>query len=165
MAAERWADAVVGPLGALLEPECRTLRSEAFGQLAELVAARRRLLRDRTVTITRAKTFSLDLLKRRAALRLQHIARQIGAIDAQARALVAADPPLARRFAILTSIPRVGAAAAVALMRSGRRWSDGADASAAAPGHPHCCRLRLPCPARGRARRRRARSEAEAAPV
>jgi transposase len=92
------------------------LRSEALGQLAELVAARRTLLRDRTATTNRAKTFSLDLLKQQAAMRLKHIARQIGATDGQARALVAADPLLARRLAVLASIPGVGEATAVALI-------------------------------------------------
>lgn len=108
--------AVLARFGALLEPECRPLRSEALAQLAELVAARRTLLRDRTATINRAKTLGLDLLKRQAALRLKHIARQIGAIDAQARALVAADPSLARRLAILASIPGLGEATALALI-------------------------------------------------
>lgn len=102
--------------GALLEPECRPPRSEALDQLAELIAARRMLVRDRTATTNRAKTLSLDLLKRQATLRLKHIARQIDALDAHARALVAADPRLARRLAILTSIPGLGEATALALI-------------------------------------------------
>ncbi len=110
--------ATLARFGALLEPECRPLRSETLNQLAELVAARRALVRDRTATANRAKTLGLDLLKRQAALRLKHIARQLDALDACADALVAADPSLARRFAILTSIsiPGVGAATAVALI-------------------------------------------------
>ena len=66
--------------------------------------------------MNRAKTLGLDLLKRQAALRLKHIARQLDALDACADAIVAADPSLARRFAVLTSIPGVGAATAVALI-------------------------------------------------
>ena len=108
--------AMLARFGALLEPECRPLRSEALDQLAELVAARRMLVRDRTATTNRAKTLSLDLLKRQAALRLKHIARQIRAIDAQARALVAAEPSLARRLAVLASIPGIGEATALALI-------------------------------------------------
>jgi transposase len=41
---------------------------------------------------------------------------QLDALDACADALVAADPSLARRFAILTSIPGIGGATAVALI-------------------------------------------------
>lgn len=102
--------------GALLEPECQPLRSEPLGQLAEVVTARRTLLRDPTTTTSRTKSLSLDLLKRQATLRLEHIGRQIKAADACAGALLAADPLLARRFAVLTSIPGVGGATAVALI-------------------------------------------------
>jgi transposase len=108
--------AALSRFGALLEPECRPLRSEALDQLAELAAARRALVRYRTAATNRAKTLGLDLLKRQAALRPKHIARQLDALDACADALVAADPSLARRFAILTSIPGVGGATAVPLI-------------------------------------------------
>lgn len=102
--------------GAVLQPEPRPLRSEALDELAELVAARRALIRDRTATLNRAKTLTLDLLKRQATLRLKQIARQLDALDVQARALVAADPLLARRLVILTSIPGVGELTAIALI-------------------------------------------------
>jgi transposase len=102
--------------GALLAPECHPPRSETLAQLAELLAARRSLVKDRTATTNRAQTLTLDLLKRQAALRLRHIARQLAAIDAQARALIAADPQLARRLAILTSIPGLGEVTAIALI-------------------------------------------------
>ncbi len=73
-------------------------------------------MRDRTATINRAKTLGLELLKRQAALRLKHIARQLDGLGACARGLVAADPLLARRFAVLTSIPGIGEATAAALI-------------------------------------------------
>lgn len=101
---------------ALLQPECRPPRSETLDQLAELVAARRMLVKDRTATTNRAKTLTIALLKRQAALRLKHIARQLDALDTQARVLVASDPLLARRLAILTSIPGVGETTAIALI-------------------------------------------------
>ena len=78
--------------------------------------ARRMLVRDRTATTNRAKTLTLDLLKRQAAVRLKQIARQLDALDAQARALVVADPLLARRLAVLTSIPGLGEITAIALI-------------------------------------------------
>jgi transposase len=107
---------VLARFGALLEPECRPLRSQALEQLAELVAARRMLIRDQTATLNRAKILTLGLLKRQAALRLKHIAHQLGALDAAARALIASHTTLARRLAILTSIPGVGEATAIALI-------------------------------------------------
>jgi transposase len=102
--------------GALVQPECRPPRSETLDQLAELVAARRMLVKDRTATTNRANTLTLALLKRQATLRLKQIARQLAALDAQARHLVAADCLLARRLVILTSIPGLGEITAIALI-------------------------------------------------
>lgn len=107
---------VLARFGALIRPEVRPLRSETLEQLAELIAARRTLIRDRTATTNRAKTLTLDLLKRQAAQRLKHLAGQIEAVDAQARTLVATDPQLESRFAVLTSIPGIGEATAIALI-------------------------------------------------
>lgn len=108
--------AMLARFGALLEPETRRLRSQALDQLAELVTARRMLVRDRTATTNRAKTLSIALLKRQAEQRLKHIARQLNALDIEARALVASDPMLARRLVILTTIPGIGEATAIALI-------------------------------------------------
>ena len=102
--------------GALLEPECRSLRSQALDQLAEIIAARRSLVRDRTATTNRSKTLTLGLLKRLAANRLQQINRQIDALDAEAKALVLNDRSLARRLAILASMPGIGETTAIAVI-------------------------------------------------
>lgn len=107
---------VLARFGALLQPSATPPRSEAVDQLAELVAARRSLVRDRTATTNRAKTLTIDLLKRQAAQRLRQIAVQIDALDAQARALIDKDLVLARRLAILTSVPGLGEITAVALL-------------------------------------------------
>jgi transposase len=102
--------------GAVIQPQVRPLRSEALDQLAELVAARRMLVKDRTATTNRAQTLTLTLLKRQAAVRLNQIVHQIEALDAEMRAVVTADPLLARRLAILTSIPGIGEITAIALI-------------------------------------------------
>ena len=110
-------DAVVlARFGALLQPNVTPPRSDAVDHLAELIAARRNLVRDRTATTNRAKTLTIDLLKRQAAQRLRQIAQQLDALDAQARAAIADDPVLARRLAILTSIPGLGEITAIALI-------------------------------------------------
>ena len=59
--------------GAVLEPECRPLRSKTLDQLAELVGARRALVKDRTATLNRQKTLRVTLLARQAARRLTQI--------------------------------------------------------------------------------------------
>src|SRR5579875_3715202 len=107
---------VLARFGALLQPSATSPRSDAVDQLAELIAARRSLVKDRTATINRAKTLTIELLKRQAAQRLRQIGLQLDALDAQARTVIAADPVLARRLAILTSIPGLGEVTAIALI-------------------------------------------------
>jgi transposase len=102
--------------GAALARECRPLRSETLDQLAELVAARRALVKDRTATLNRQKTVRVALLTRQAARRLTQIDAQIRAIDAAARALIEGDPDLDRRRAILESIRGFGETTAIALL-------------------------------------------------
>ena len=56
------------------------------------------------------------MLKRQNAQRLEQIKRQITAIEATILEQVQADPDLAQRFAILTSIPGVSAVTGFALL-------------------------------------------------
>jgi transposase len=102
--------------GAVMEPECRPLRSQTLDQLAELVAARRALLKDRTATLNRQKTLRVKLLAKQAARRLTQIDAQIKAIDDAARALIKGDPALNRRRAILESIRGFGETTAISLL-------------------------------------------------
>ena len=102
--------------GALLEPQTRAARSDSLMQLAELVAGRRSLIKDRTASLNRLKTLSLDLLKRHARHRLRQINAQLASLDAVIDTLIASDPVLARRLAILVSIPGLGATTAHALL-------------------------------------------------
>ncbi|MFW7267700.1 IS110 family transposase [Gluconacetobacter sp. Hr-1-5] len=102
--------------GALLEPVARPVRSDQQNRLAELVAARRSLMRDRTATINRLKTLTIDLLKRHGRHRLRQIDGQIASLDAAIAALVAEDPHLSRRRDVLASIPGLGMITAHALL-------------------------------------------------
>jgi transposase len=74
-------------------------------------------VKDRTAAKNRGKVLAAPLLKRHNAQRLEQIKRQIMAIEAAILEQVQADPDLAHRFAILTSIPGVSAitAALIAL--------------------------------------------------
>jgi transposase len=108
--------AMLARFAALIAPDIRPLRSQALDALCELVAARRALVKDRTATLNRQKNLTIALLKRQAAQRLKQIADQIEAVDTQCRSLIAAEIGLARRFDILTSIPGLGEATAVAII-------------------------------------------------
>ncbi|GCE90380.1 transposase [Komagataeibacter diospyri] len=102
--------------GALLEPIARPVRSEMQNRLAELVAARRSLMRDRTATLNRLKTLTIDLLKRHARHRLRQIEAQITSLDAAIDALVVEDVHLSRRRDVLASIPGLGTVTAHTLL-------------------------------------------------
>ena len=102
--------------GALLEPIARPVRSETQNQLAELVAARRSLMRDRTATLNRVQTLTIDLLKRHARHRLRQIEAQITSLNATIETIIDNDPILARRREILLSIPGLGYVTAQALL-------------------------------------------------
>lgn len=102
--------------GALLEPTARPIRSETQNQLAELVAARRNLMRDRTAMLNRIQILSIELLKRHARHRLGQIEAQVASLDFDIEAVLANEPVLIRRRNILLSIPGLGYVTAQALL-------------------------------------------------
>lgn len=107
---------LLAQFGALLEPIARPVRSDAQLELAELVAARRGLMRDRTATLNRLQILNLDLLKRHARYRLRQVDAQLVSLDAAIARTIDSDPVLARRHNILVSIPGVSAITAAALL-------------------------------------------------
>lgn len=102
--------------GAVLEPQIRPVRSDLQNKLCELVAARRSLVRDRTATLNRQQTQTIDVLKRHARHRLRQIAAQLASVDAAIEALIASDLVLSRRRQVLNSIPGLGAITIYALL-------------------------------------------------
>lgn len=84
--------------------------------LRELPGARRTLVRDWTACLNRQKQSSLALLLCQAATKIRRVERDIDAMNAALQAQIAHDPVLARRFAILASIPGVGEQPALALI-------------------------------------------------
>ncbi|MEP7348613.1 MAG: IS110 family transposase [Sphingorhabdus sp.] len=108
--------AVLALMAATLQPAIRPVRSQNLAQLAELMNARDGLVRDRTALKNREKNLTLPLLKRHVKQRLEQIAKQLEAIDAQAQALIKADPVLARKRAIIASIKGIGVITAAQLI-------------------------------------------------
>ncbi len=66
------------------------------------------LVRDRTALKNREKNLTRPILKRQCKQRLDQIERHVEALDAEIARIIAADPPLARRDEILTSIGGLG---------------------------------------------------------
>jgi transposase len=110
-------DAVLlAKMGMLLSLHARPMRAESLKDLKELYIAREALVKYRTAAKNRAKALTLPVLKRHNAERLKQIERQIGAIEVQIMQRLQADPDLARRFSILTSIPGISRLTAFALI-------------------------------------------------
>lgn len=107
---------VLARMGQALDLAPRPVADEQMACLQELLAARRALVRDRTACLNRQKQLSLALLRRQAAARIRKIERDIDAVNAAMNAQIARNPGLARRFAILASIPGIGEQAAFALI-------------------------------------------------
>jgi len=101
--------AMLARMAATLAPAIRPVKSMALAELAELMAARAGLVKDRTALANRSKNLTLALLKRHNEQRRVQIAKQIEAIDKAAAQLINANPGLARKRDILTSIKGLGA--------------------------------------------------------
>jgi transposase len=102
--------------GAVMRPEIPPAKDETLDMLAELLAARRGLIKDRTAASNRGKSLTLDLLKRQCAQHRKQIDSQIEAIDREWTSVLATNPALKARLNTLLSIPGVGAATAIALL-------------------------------------------------
>lgn len=108
--------AMLARMGAALELAPRPVASQAMAELKQLLVARQGLVRERTATSNRAMALTLPLLKKLSAARLKQIASQMAAIEAAMRTRLLAEPELARRLAILVSIPGVSEITAFALL-------------------------------------------------
>lgn len=95
-------------MAATLQPPVRPARSPQQLQLAELINARDGLVRDRTALKNREKNLTIPILKRQCKQRLDQVERHIEALDAEIAVIIAADPHLARRHQIITSIGGLG---------------------------------------------------------
>lgn len=95
-------------MAATLQPPVRPAKTKKQAQLAELINARDGLVRDRTALKNRQKNLTVAILKRQCKQRLEQIDRHVDALDAEIATIIAADPALARRHEILTSIGGLG---------------------------------------------------------
>lgn len=108
--------AMLARMGALLEPAPTSPRPQGLDELRELRLARAALVRDRTAALNRAVHLTLPLLRRQHAQALKAMKRAIAEIDAAIAALIAGDATLARKAAILVSIPGISAVTAAAIL-------------------------------------------------
>lgn len=113
---DRLDAAMLARMGALLTLAPRPVRNAALNDLKDLHVAREALVKDRTAAKNRARMISLRLLERQSKARLDHIDEQLAAVDHAISELIASDPILSRRLAILLSIPGIAAISAAMLV-------------------------------------------------
>lgn len=101
---------------AMVEPAAKAPPPKAREALQELVRGREAFVAQRTALTNQRGAASTVCLKREIARQLKTLEGAIARLEGEIERLIAADPVLARRFAILTSIPGLGAIAAATLL-------------------------------------------------
>jgi len=111
------ADArILALLGEGLAPEARSPVPESLEALQELVHARAAATAETTALVNRLKASATAFLKAELGRRIKALEGHIGRLEAEIARRIAAEPLLARRYAILQSIPGIGKVAAATLL-------------------------------------------------
>ncbi|AXS38924.1 IS110 family transposase [Breoghania sp. L-A4] len=103
-------------LGATLAPQATPPAPEALEDLRELVHARAAATQERTALANRLTASHVAVLKAELRRRLAGLDRHIARLAREIGRRITDDPGLARRQAILTSIPGIGATVAAVLI-------------------------------------------------
>ena len=107
---------ILAILGESLMPEARAPAPESLEALQELVHARAAATAEATALINRSKASATAFLKAELRRRIRALEGHIARLEAEIARHIAADPLLARRYAILQSIPGIGKVAASTLI-------------------------------------------------
>jgi transposase len=108
--------AMLARMGAVLELDAKPVRSEIMHEVQELHIARIALNKDRTVCRNRLEAARSKVVLAQLRARLRQMDSQLEQVDTELARLIAEDPALARRQAILRSIPSIGAVTANAMI-------------------------------------------------
>ena len=103
-------------LGATLTPEAKPPVPRVVEALQELLHARSAAVAERTALSNRLGVSQTAFLRSELKRQLGNLERHIKRLDAHITSLIAADPALARRQAILTSLPGIGPVVAATLL-------------------------------------------------
>jgi transposase len=113
---DRLDAAVLARFAAVMTPAIRPPPPEALEELAELVAGRDAAVAERTGLKNQLSAANLAMFRRQLTRRIARLAKDIEALEREILARIAANEGLARRYAILTSIPSIGPAVAATLI-------------------------------------------------
>lgn len=109
---------VLARFALVMAPPIRPLSPPALEGLQELVTARQSAVSEATALKNQRRAAETAFLKAQLARRIVRLKADIRAIERECAKRIAADAHLARRFAILTSIPSIGRVVAITLIAS-----------------------------------------------
>lgn len=109
---------LLAQFAAVMAPPIRPPAPEAVEELAELVVARASAVEQQTALKNQLSAAVIKFLKRQLECRIARSAKDITALEAEILKRIEADDGLARRYAILTSIPGFGFVVAATLIAS-----------------------------------------------
>src|SRR5882762_3248894 len=95
---------VLAQFGAVMNPAIRPPVPEAFEELGELLAARRSAVDTQTALKNQAGITTSKFLVRQIKRRLSALAKDIDALECEIQRHIAAEEPLAKRYAILAEL-------------------------------------------------------------
>lgn len=107
---------MLATMAAALTLQPTPLASRRQRRLRELHTARNALMKQKTAVLNRRAQLTDPLLKRQHQTQLNLFDRHLNTIDAKIQTLIAAEPDLARKAAILASVPALGAHTAAHLL-------------------------------------------------
>jgi transposase len=107
---------VLAMFAALMSPSCRVPAPQALEAMQELVTARTSAVTEQTALKNQLSAATRAFLKRQLKTRIKQVAAHIKALEKECLKLIKADEGLARRFAILTSVPSFGDIVAITLI-------------------------------------------------
>jgi transposase len=107
---------VLAMFAAMMSPACREPAPQVLETMQELVTARTSAVAEEVALKNQLAAAVGNFLKRQLARRIEQLASHVKGLEKECLRLIQADAVLARRFAILTSIPGIGAVVAVTLI-------------------------------------------------
>lgn len=107
---------VLAQFAAVMAPAVRAPAPQAMEALAELVTARASAVAEETALKNQLSAATSPFLKRQLGRRIDRIAKDIAALEREILRCIRADPGLARRYDILTSITGFGPVVATTLI-------------------------------------------------
>ena len=107
---------VLAAFAAVMQPAVRAPAAPLMAELAELVTARANAVAMQTAVKNQLAAAQSKFLKRQLKQRIERAAKDVAALNGEILKRIEADEVLARRYAILTSIPSFGFAVAATLI-------------------------------------------------